>query len=322
MQTLVQTLARTKVKTGANPMAGTTFGLYRAEIGLLAVILCLLLAIVLRDMALPSIVDWAGFAPAIAATMAMVALGAFIRARRPMPQLAAFAVCFGIFTGFSAVIAIFIFQMFPFQRPTIDESLIGVDAMLGYDWPAFLHLLAQWPAFGQMLAWVYAAAIPQLVVVIVALAFQGRDRALHRFLWVGVLGMAVTVLIWHLLPSLGPSPFHDIPVEAAATIGLVVDADYASRLMHYATEGVPVIRPGVVIGVIAFPSFHMFMACMGLWFARGTVVFPAMALVSLLMIPATLGHGGHHLSDLIASVFLFAALAVGAARLLPDHPKA
>lgn len=315
----MQSLARSTDLPAQGPKAAVTFGLYRAEIGLLGVILALLVATVLRDLHQPTVVDWPGFAPAIGATLALVALGAFIRARRPMPQVAAFGVSFGLFTGFSAVVAIFIFQMFPFPRPTIDAHLIAVDAMLGYDWPGMVHLLARWPAFGQMLGWVYAAAIPQLVVVIVALAMQGRDRALHRFLWVGVAGMAVTVMVWHLLPSLGPSPFHEIPAEAAARIGLVVDADYAARLMQYATEGVPVIRPGVVIGVIAFPSFHMFMACMALWFARGTVVFPAMALVSLLMIPATLGHGGHHLSDLIASVLLFAALAAGAARLLPDR---
>lgn len=317
----MQSLARPETfpdATGATGAAGRMFGLARAEIGLLVVILGLLAVTVLRDMVLPSRVDWLGFGPAIGATLALVALGAFIRMRRPMPTVAAFAVCFGIFSAFSAVIAVFIFQLFPFERPMIDGRLIAMDAAMGYDWAAFLLLLAEWPAFGRLLAWVYAASIPQLVVVILALALQGRERALHRFLWVGVAGMGVTVTIWHLMPSLGPSPYFEIPAEAAL-INLVVDADYAARLMDYATHGVPVIRPDLVIGVVAFPSFHMFMACMGLWFARGTRIFPAMAIVSLLMIPATLGHGGHHLSDLIASVFLFAALAAVAARFLPDR---
>lgn len=314
----MQSLAVPEAGSRSVVAQNTVFGLFRAEVGLLAVVLALLLVTILHDVLLPSAVDWAGFAPMIAATLALVALGAFIRMNRPRPQLAAFAVCFGLFCSFSAVVAIFIFQLFPFERPTIDRALISVDAALGYDWSAFLLLLAQWPAFGQFLGWVYAAAIPQLVVVIVALAVQGRERALHRFLWVGVGGMAVTVLIWRLLPSVGPSPYHEIPAEAAL-IGLVVDGDYAARLMQYASEGVPVIRPDLLIGVVAFPSFHMFMACMGLWFARGTVVFPAMVMVSGLMIPATLGHGGHHLTDLIASVFLFAALAALAARFLPDR---
>lgn len=314
----MQSLARPEACSGVSIPEGRVLGLFRAEIGLLAVILGLLVVTILRDMMLPSRVDWVGFGPVIGATLALVGLGAFIRMRRPMPTVAAFAVCFGIFSAFSAVSAVFIFQLFPFERPMIDQRLIAMDAALGYDWAAFLRLLAEWPAFGRLLSWVYAAAIPQLVVVIFALALQGRERALHRFLWVGVGGMAITVLIWHVMPSVGPSPYYEIPAEAAL-INLVVDADYAARLMDYAMHGAPVIRPDIVIGVVAFPSFHMFMACMGLWFARGTRIFPAMVIVSLLMIPATLGHGGHHLSDLIASLFLFAALVAVAARFLPDR---
>lgn len=314
----MQFLSKSEASPCPDADANTRYGLFGAEIGLVAVILGLLLATVLRDVAQPSVVDWAGFAPTIAATLALVALGAFIRARRNMRQLSAFAVSFGIFTGFSTVVAIFIFQIFPFQRPTIDQSLIRIDAAMGYDWAAFLLLLAEWPAFGRLLGWVYAAAIPQLIVVIVGLAILGRERALHRFLWVGVVGMAATVTLWQIFPSLGPSPLHDIP-DVVASFGLIVDAEYAERLVRYATDGVPVIRPGVLIGVIAFPSFHLFMALMAVWFARGTVLFAPMAVVSLLMVPATLGHGGHHLSDLIASVILFSCLAAAAARFLPDR---
>lgn len=309
-------------RTEASPIPDTNanlrFGLYGAEAGLVAIIMGLLLATILRDIAGASVVDWGGFAPTLAATVAIVALGAFIRVRRNMRQLSAFAVSFGIFAGFSTVVAIFIFQIFPLQRPTIDQSLIALDKGLGYDWPSFLLLLAEWPAFGRLLGLVYAVALPQLIVVIVGLALLGRERALHRFLWVGVGGMAVTVAVWQMFPSLGPSPLYDIPDEAAL-IGLVVDAEYAERMMRYAAEGVPVIRPTVLMGVIAFPSFHMFMALMAIWFARGTFLFVPMAIVSLLMVPATLGHGGHHLSDLIAAVVLFSVLAAVAARLLPDR---
>lgn len=314
----MQSLAGHVAFSATTDEKGTILGLCRAEIGLLAVIFAVLLATVLRDLMLPLRVDWGAFAPVIGATLALVALGAFIRMRRPMPRLAMFAVSFGIFSAFSAVIAIFVFQLFPFEHPTIDKTLIAVDAALGYDWAEFVRFMVAWPVLGHALGWVYVAAIPQLVVVIAALAAQKRERALHRFLWVGVGGMAVTVAIWHFLPSVGPSPYHAIPPEAAQ-IKLLVNEHYAALLVQYATEGVPVIRPDLVIGVIAFPSFHMFMACMGLWFARGTRVFPAMVVVSGLMIPATLGHGGHHLIDLIAAVFLFSLLAVLAARFLPDR---
>ncbi|WGV14781.1 phosphatase PAP2 family protein [Fuscovulum ytuae] len=314
----MQSLAGQAEFAGKAGAKGSNFGLFPAEIGLLAVILAVLVVTILRDILLPGRVDWIAFAPPIAATLTLVGLGAFLRLRRPMPRMASFAVCFGIFSAFTAVVAIFVLQLFPFEHPTIDQKLIAVDAALGYDWAEFVTLLMAWPAFGYVLAWVYAAAIPQLVVVIAVLAAQEREQALHRFLWVGVVGMAITVGVWHVLPSVGPSPYHAIPA-GAERIALIVDADYAALLMRYAAEGMPVIRPDLVIGVVAFPSFHMFMACMGLWYARGTAVFPAMVIISGLMIPATLGHGGHHLSDLIAAVLLFAVLAALAARFLPDR---
>ncbi len=72
------------------------------------------------------------------------------------------------------------------------------------------------------------------------------------------------------------------------------------------------------VGVVAFASFPMFMALMGFWYGRGTSLSPVLAVVSLLMVPATLSHGGHHLVDLLGAVVLFTALAVGVGRLLPD----
>ena len=73
-------------------------------------------------------------------------------------------------------------------------------------------------------------------------------------------------------------------------------------------------------GLVAFPSIHMVMALMVAWYSRGTWAFFAFCVSSLLMIPATLLHGGHHLSDLFGGLALF-ALAVSLARWLVRDPK-
>lgn len=300
---------------GQSPVAGDgqLAGLYRVEVLLVTLILGLLLATFGFDALRPAVVDWPAFAGPIVASLAMIALGGFIRARRPMKRMAAFAIGFGIFMGFSAVVAVFIYLMFPFSRPPVDPTLIAWDARLGYDWVAFVTWLTAHPLIGRALGMVYMTSIPQLVLVIVLLAWSGQERALHRFLATGIVGMCVTVAIWWWFPSIGPSPFVTVPA-AAETIGLIHNQAYADQLMRLATEGIAVIRPDVVMGVIAFPSFHMFMACMVVWFSRTTPVASLALAVNSVMIPATLSHGGHHLVDLMAAVALFSLVAFAVGR--------
>ena len=292
--------------------------LYRAEWALVAVVLGLLALTFAFDALRPAQVIWSGYLVPIAASLMLVALGGFIRARRPMKRVAAFATGLGIFMAFSAVAGVFIYLIFPFSGPTIDPFLIRVDAALGYDWAALVIWLAGWPLLGQALALIYMTSIPQLVLVIAVLAWTTRITEMHRFLAVGILGMIVTVAVWWVFPSVGPTPFVAIPAEGAL-IGLVVGQAYADALMHLVTVGPGVIRADQTVGVIAFPSFHMFMACMTVWFSRRTPLFWGALGVNLLMVPATLSHGGHHLVDLIASVALFAAVVALCARLVPEQ---
>ncbi|WP_411053594.1 phosphatase PAP2 family protein, partial [Tritonibacter sp. SIMBA_163] len=72
-----------------------------------------------------------------------------------------------------------------------------------------------------------------------------------------------------------------------------------------------------ISGVIAFPSLHTVMACMVVVFTMGTRVFPLAVILNAPMIPATLAHGGHHLSDIFGGLAVFAASFAVAAWLLP-----
>jgi hypothetical protein len=134
-----------------------------------------------------------------------------------------------------------------------------------------------------------------------------RDLVLHRLLMVGIVTLVVTVAIWWVWPSVGPSAFQTIPEPILAATGLYYDDTYGAYLKHLVEIGPSRISPEVITGVVAFPSYHMVMACMVVWFSRATALFlPAIA-ANLAMIPATLSHGGHHLIDLVAGVVVFAA---------------
>jgi hypothetical protein len=289
---------------------------------LLALVGVMLLASIALTGLRGQVVDWLAFLPPFVACGLMVAMGMYLRARKGAERLALGVFGFAVFMSFTGAVAIFIFALFPIAVPLIDPVLVRADATLGYDWVGFVTGLADWPLLGTSLGYVYMTSIPQMVGVILLLAWLDRATELYRFLLVGMGSMVATVTIWHTWPSLGPSAWAAVTPEVEERIGLVFNAELGTELRRLAAEGVPVISPERVMGVIAFPSFHMVMACMVVWFTRGTRVFwPALA-VNVAMVPATLSHGGHHLVDILAAVVLFAMCVAVAHRALPLDARA
>ncbi|GAB1364827.1 hypothetical protein MASR1M32_40630 [Rhodobacter sp.] len=288
-----------------------------AERILLAMILTLGLATVLLAAALGRRVDWLGFLPGIGAAFGMVALGGYARGVRKAPRLGTAAIGIGIFMGFTALSAIFIFALFPLSNPLIDQRLIAMDAALGYDWAGFVMGLSEWPRTGRALGWLYHSSLPQMVLLVVTLAVLRREGAMHRFLTAGIVAMAMTVGFWWLWPSIGPSAYAEIAPEVARRIGLVVNSAVGAQLRELVAVGPDAIAPMTITGVVAFPSYHMIMALMVAFYARNTPLFPLFVAASLGMIPATLSHGGHHLVDLLAGAAVFGLSALLARRLVP-----
>lgn len=262
-------------------------------------------------------VDWMAFLPAIGASYALVLMGVYVRATRQMQRMALGAIGFGIFASFSSSIAIFIYTLFPLVHPLIDQNLIAYDAAVGFSWIGFVEFIAGYPALGIILRYVYLSILPQVVCVIILLSFLNKAEHLHRFLATGIVCMIVTVGFWWLHPSVGPAAFGMVSADVQAKISLIANDAYGAEMRRLATEGIDIITPLRVTGVIAFPSFHMVMACMVVWFTRGTWAFFPLVLVNIFMVPATIVHGGHHLIDLLGGLITFAACLWGVSRLIP-----
>ena len=266
-------------------------------IGLLAVLMAL---------ALQRNVNWPPFLVGYFATVGLAGIGAYVRQVKAAPRIALALVGASIFTGFTAVSSIFIFALFPMVNPLIDPTLIALDARLGYHWPDLIAWLAQYPALAQGLGYVYHSSLPQIFLTIILLAALSRELALHRFLLVGIVTLILAVAIWWAMPSVGPSAFQPIPEDHRIATGLYYSPAYGDFLRSLVEVGPPRITPEVITGVVAFPSYHMIMALMVVWFTRGTVAFLPAALVNTAMVPATLSHGGHHLIDLLGGLAVFA----------------
>ncbi len=277
-------------------------------------------ATVLLTWALQRQVNWQPFLVGILLTHLMIALGVYARVGKAAPRLALCTIGIGLFMGFTAISTIFIYALFPLPNPLIDLNLMKVDAFLGYDWPSFVAGLAAYPFIAKSLALVYHSSLPQIGLTIVLLCALGRETALHRFLFVGIVALIAAVGIWWVWPSIGPSAFHTIPSDVQASTGLVFNPRYGDYLRMLVETGPTIISPEMVVGVIAFPSYHMIMACMVVWFTRGTFAFVPAVLVNLAMIPATLSHGGHHLVDLIMGIVLFLGVVWIAQKVIVIRP--
>ncbi|NJS38403.1 MAG: hypothetical protein HC783_04575 [Rhodobacteraceae bacterium] len=287
-----------------------------AERGMLAVICGFGVAAVFLTQALGREVNWPPFLAGFFGTLGLMAIGAYVRSRKDTPRLALALIGVAIFMGFTAVSSLFIFTLFPLPRPLIDPWLTRVDALLGYHWPSFVQALAAYPGFAQALGLLYHSSLPQIVLTICLLAALGRTLVLHRFLAVGILTLVAAVAIWWVFPSIGPSGFFAIPEDVRLATGLYFDSDYGAYLRQLVETGPTRISPEVMTGVVAFPSYHMVMACMVVWYTRGTLLFLPALVANALMIPATLSHGGHHLIDLVAGVAVFAGCTFLATRII------
>ncbi len=292
-----------------------------AEWVLLAMVLALGAACLALITIAGRVVEWSGFLTGILASFGIIAVGAYARMRSGAHRLGTSAVGIGLFMGFTAFVTLFIYALFPLPRPMIDQQLIALDARLGYDWTAFIGFLATWPLIGQALGLLYVSSLGQIIFVIILLGFTRREVQLQRFLLVGMLTMILAISIWWLWPSVGPSAWMQPDPAAAARIGLIYTPQYGEVLLGLVQSGPPVIRASEVMGMVAFPSYHIVMAWMVAWYGFRTPFFLPLLLASLLMIPATLSHGAHHMVDLIAGSLIFLICAGLAAKLLPapDH---
>lgn len=197
-----------------------------------------------------------------------------------------------------------------------DHLLMQVDAVLGFDWLSFVGYIAEFPTGAPALAWVYKSSLAQMVAMILYLGLSRRQVELHQFVLVGVLCGTASLIVFTIMPSIGPAPFNPLAPDVAQRLEQVVDTHYQRELLGL-FNGVPtVLSSDRLIGLIAFPSMHTVMAAMSVFYARGTRLFVPMVLLNTLMIPAIIAHGGHHLVDVIGGVAVFAVAAVCAAKLV------
>ena len=261
---------------------------------------------------------YASFAVHYLVAGALLALATLYRRLDRAPRISLTLTSCAIFILFTNGGAVLNYMLIRPGSVPIDGLLIQADAALGFGWARFAGRIAQLGWLAPLLGWVYRSSLAQLALMILLLGFTGRQVTLHRFMLSGILCSCFSLMIWSLVPSFGPSPYVVLDPAVELRLGRVVDPAYAGQLMALLRDGARLIDADHLIGLIAFPSMHTVMAAMAVWYSRRTVMFWPLAMLNLLMIPAILVHGGHHLVDVFGGLALFVFVAGWVRHLVPD----
>ncbi|MFZ1513018.1 MAG: phosphatase PAP2 family protein [Tabrizicola sp.] len=291
-----------------------------AERFILTIVLASGVLAVLFALALHRSVNWPPFIVGFAASLGLLAVGAYIRGAKAAPRIALAVIAVATFAGFTAGSSVLIYTLLPLPNPMVDDQLARLGHAIGYDWQALVLAMSAWPSVTRALGIVYQSALPQLLLTICVLAAYGRAVALHRFLLVGMLTLVVCVAVWWAWPSVGyvgVLPLSDAEMKAA---GLIYPQDYGGYLTRLLMQGPARITPEVITGVVGFPSYHTVMACLVVFYLWRTLLFIPALLFNMAMLVATLVHGGHHLIDVIGGLAVFALGVWLAHRLIRPQP--
>jgi len=217
---------------------------------------------------------------------------------RPVVRIATLAETTSAVLIFMAAGAVLSYLGVTLRQPLIDSYLVGVDHAIGFDWPAMHNWVVSRPQLYFILKLAYASSVPQMVVLLLVLNFRGDIARNWEFLWLLVISGLTSTLISVLWPAMGAYGYFHIEAEQP----------YVQAFMALREGTIKVIGQSKIQGVVQFPSFHLALAIIYTYAARGIrFLFPLFVVLNILVIGATPVAGGHHLADLLAGTALTVA---------------
>jgi hypothetical protein len=254
-----------------------------------------------------SSIDVAAYAKIALLVGLFLGLGLAYRRSGRSEAIGAMAVCTGLFIAFTASLSLFNYLLTPNPRPLIDPWLQAADSALGYHWPDAIAWAAEHPLFNEAMRFAYMTTLPQIAVLVAVLGLTKRLEDLYSLLLTVTITGTIAVMFWGLFPSAGPSAFNTLSDELIAKVHPVLGMEYGAYMIDLVRNGVAYLSPDDFSGLIAFPSFHIVLAVTATWHARHIKwLFGPYLLVNLIVLPAVLVHGGHHLVDIPAGMAVFA----------------
>lgn len=268
-------------------------------------------------------VDVMGYAKLGLLSLATMAGGIYYQNRRAEPALAAMMFGTAFLCAFSAAASLLNYFLLTVTGPRIDDILVAMDRALGFDWYDTMVAMSHHVWLNEIFFRVYNLVLPQIALVLVALAWSGRTEQVYRYCLALAVGALIAIFVWTLVPSLGAKSLYTLPPEVASRLTLTVTTAYGKELVALLHNGPGYISPSDLRGLIAFPSYHGVLALIVTFYAWSVrwLRWPALVTNAVVLISTPI-QGGHHLVDVLAS-FPVAALSLFiATRLAPTQKNA
>ena len=250
------------------------------------------------------LVDLAGYAVPAVFSLLLFAGGLLYRSKRPDPRIIAMLFGTSFLCAFSAAASLLNYILLTVAGPRIDLLLAAIDRGAGFDWVQVMTVMSQpHPALNKVLFLAYATTLPQIAILVIVLSLSGRHQEVYRFCLAVAVGAIVAIGIWATVPSLGAKSMYALPASMEHRMALHVTTDYGRALVSLLHNGPGYITPKDVRGLIAFPSYHVVLAGLLIWYARSIVWlrWPVLILNLVVLISAPV-QGGHHLIDIFGGV--------------------
>ncbi len=258
----------------------------------------------------------------IIAAMALIT-GLFFRTLKKDETLSLLFLNTGILFLFSFSSVLYSHLLLPFSRPTIDPTLVRIDAMVGFHWPDIMTWAAQYPLVGSLTRTAYEASSWLVFASFIVVALHRDHSRVYSFMLAIFISAFATISIWAMFPSAGASAYWSLPAEVEQSINPLVGTHYGQQLLAWYQTGFGDITTLHKNGLVGFPSYHtvMTLICIyGLWgyWKSMLIASPIIALT----VPAIFIQGGHNLVDFVAGALITFAAVYGAQKIvrLVDKP--
>lgn len=228
----------------------------------------------------------------------IMALGWFYKVKRPEPAISRLLWEVAHLTLFSAVAAMLSYLAVGLNRPLADEFFVAIDAMIGFDWMAYVGFVNDRPWLGDLSTLLYISTLMQVALAAILLPLLGRiDRARELVMAVFISALAA-IAFSAVYPTSGALAYFR-PDEAFYMANQpLVDLAYKEEFFRMRALAIPELSLQGARGLIAFPSYHVGLSILIALMFRGMpwLFWPLLAL-NVGVIFTTPIDGGHHLID-------------------------
>lgn len=206
--------------------------------------------------------------------------------------------------------------------PLADGMLSAGDAMIGFDWMAYVLWLDRHPHLITLMDYSYSGLTNYSLVlfVLILLGRQPTERC-HEMIRLFFASAVTCSSIGMFFPAAAAAAHYGVRRDLFVNVDPWVGAYHQAHLTALRTDPAHVLSLNDLPGLVTFPSFHTAMGVIAIYCARGAPWLLGLSLlVNVTMIASTPLFGSHYLVDILAGAGV-ALSAILVFRRLPRQPE-